>query len=158
MRKAKYAKKRADLGNAYSTYIINNNYWTLAVHVFCEHAIETKTDTSECTRLCVWVSSSENIGPVYKTYMFVLGEGGRGSKEMTRFRFFANIGNYGRPLTKYKKKTPGHHCVSNDDVLVKGNFSSAMSNRNTPLRLLWEMALASHLNLALISKNALIQK
>ena len=29
----------------------------------------------------VWIPSPENIGPVYKTYMFVLGEGGGGGEE-----------------------------------------------------------------------------
>ena len=26
--------------------------------------------------ICVWISSPENIGPVYETHMFVLGRGG----------------------------------------------------------------------------------
>ena len=38
--------------------------------------------------LRVWISSPENIGPVYKTYMFVLGEGGRGFKRNEAFSFF----------------------------------------------------------------------
>ena len=53
--------------------------------------------------MCVWISSPENIGRGYKTYMFDrLGRGGGGSKEMTRFHFFANIGNYRQPLTEAK--------------------------------------------------------
>ena len=30
--------------------------------------------------ICVWISSPENIDPVYKTYMFFLGEKGEGFK------------------------------------------------------------------------------
>ena len=51
---------------------------------------------SECIHICVWISSPENIGPVYKTYMLVSGKGVRGSKDA--FLFLANIGNYGQPL------------------------------------------------------------
>ena len=55
-----------------------------------EEAMETKTDTShfsECIHIiCVWISSPENIGPVYKTYMFIWG-GGEGFKIKYTFSF-----------------------------------------------------------------------
>ena len=53
--------------------------------------------TTKKRHICVWISSPENVCPV----QFILGEGGGDSKEITRFRFFANIGNYGRPLSRF---------------------------------------------------------
>ena len=45
--------------------------------------------------ICVWISSPENIGPVYKTYMIVLGEGegggGRGVQKKLRVFVFSQI-------------------------------------------------------------------
>ena len=52
-----------------------------AVYVFCEHAIEANTDTShcsECIHLCVWISSPENIGPIYIYIKHVRFGGGGG--------------------------------------------------------------------------------
>ena len=52
---------------------------TLAVHVFCEHAIETNTDKSHCLEcmhiICVRILSPENIGPVYKHTCSFWGRG-----------------------------------------------------------------------------------
>ena len=72
---------------------------TLAVHVFCEHAIATNTDTSHCSE-CIHIMCEDLISRKYWSWNIHVRFGGGGWKEMTCFRFFANIVDYGRPLRR----------------------------------------------------------
>ena len=104
---------------------------TLAVHVFCEHAIETNTDTSYCSECIHMCMDLQKISVLYmKHTCSFLGRGG-GSKEMMRFRFFANIVNLRTaPELSFSHITPVHRLVIHQQQWQ--NIERVVATRTTP--------------------------
>ena len=65
---------------------------TLAVHVFCEHAIEINADTghcSECIHIYVYGSHRQKISVLYIKHTCSFWGGGEGFKRNEAFSFFS---------------------------------------------------------------------